>query len=164
MITHLTPVETTGHAGDGPESMHTHSTPVETAGHPSKCGGARRTHRIIHCRGKHVLKKADLDYKEAEGTSHLYKRRTFYLDEDSWYISYVDCYDQRDQLWRVQEGHLMTAYDLPAVVAAVEAGYDFVNGRYVVGGLDNLEKPTNYRWQGEDGFFTPAAMRRSGLR
>ncbi len=99
-----------------------------------------------------------------QGTSHLYKRRTFYLDEDSWYIGYVDCYDQRDQLWRVQEGHLMTAYDLPAVVAAVEAGYDFVNGRYVVGGLDNLEKPTNYRWKGEDGFFTPAAMRRSGLR
>lgn len=37
------------------------------------------------------------------GQRHLYKRRTFYVDEDSWQILAVDCYDGRDQLWRVQE-------------------------------------------------------------
>src|SRR5690349_13146945 len=37
------------------------------------------------------------------GTTHLYKRRTFYLDEDTWAIVLADVYDQRDQLWRVQE-------------------------------------------------------------
>ncbi|HET8883452.1 MAG TPA: DUF1329 domain-containing protein [Solimonas sp.] len=105
-----------------------------------------------------------VDATVRQGMRHLYKRRTFYLDEDSWYIAYVDCYDQHDELWRIQEGHLMTAYDLPAVVAAIELGYDFTNGRYVVAGLDNLEKPTDYRWTADDGFFTPAAMRRGGLR
>ena len=39
------------------------------------------------------------------GQRHIYKRRTFYIDEDSWQIIAVDCYDNRDQLWRVQEGH-----------------------------------------------------------
>ncbi len=103
-----------------------------------------------------------IDATVREGTSHLYKRRTFYADEDSWYLTLVDCYDKRDQLWRIQEGHLMNAYDLPAVVAAVELGYDFTNTRYVVAGLDNLEKPTNYAWTEDDGFFTPKAMRRHG--
>ena len=34
------------------------------------------------------------------GTNHIYKRRTFYVDEDSWNILLVDIYDGRDQLWR----------------------------------------------------------------
>jgi len=41
---------------------------------PDKCGYTKRTHLIFNYKGKHVLKKADLDYKqEGEGTSHLYR-------------------------------------------------------------------------------------------
>jgi len=41
---------------------------------PDKCGFTKRTHLIFNYKGKHVLKKADLDYKqEGEGTSHLYR-------------------------------------------------------------------------------------------
>ncbi len=46
-----------------------------------------------------------------EGTSHIYAKRTFYVDEDSWQIMAVDNYDQRGELWRVQEGHQVQAYD-----------------------------------------------------
>jgi len=41
---------------------------------PDKCGYTKRTHLIFQYKGKNVLKKADLDYKqEGEGTSHLYR-------------------------------------------------------------------------------------------
>ncbi len=99
-----------------------------------------------------------------EGTSHVYKRRTFYADEDSWHLTLVDCYDRRDQLWRMQESHLINVYDVPAVQAAVEAGYDFFIGRYLVGALENEEKMTDFRWTADDGFFTPKSMRRHGTQ
>merc|ERR1711920_1152072 len=41
---------------------------------PDKCGYTKRTHLIFNYKGKHVLKKSDLAYKqEGEGTSHLYR-------------------------------------------------------------------------------------------
>merc|ERR1711972_889600 len=41
---------------------------------PDKCGYTKRTHLIFNYKGKNVLKKSDLAYKqENEGTSHLYR-------------------------------------------------------------------------------------------
>merc|ERR1712086_50504 len=41
---------------------------------PDKCGYTKRTHPIFNYKGKNVLKKSDLSYKqEGEGTSHLYR-------------------------------------------------------------------------------------------
>merc|ERR1712139_186140 len=41
---------------------------------PDKCGYTKRTHLIFQYKGKNVLKKTDLSYKqEGEGTSHLYR-------------------------------------------------------------------------------------------
>merc|ERR1712139_235622 len=41
---------------------------------PDKCGYNKRTHLIFQYKGKNVLKKTDLSYKqEGEGTSHLYR-------------------------------------------------------------------------------------------
>merc|ERR1711935_1213575 len=41
---------------------------------PDKCGYTKRTHLIFNYKGKNVLKKTDLAYKqEGEGTSHLYR-------------------------------------------------------------------------------------------
>ena len=32
---------------------------------------------------------------------HIYSKRVFFLDEDTWTVSYQDAYDTRKQLWRV---------------------------------------------------------------
>merc|ERR1712014_490530 len=40
---------------------------------PDKCGYTKRTHLIFNYKGKNVLKKSDLSYKQdGDGTSHLY--------------------------------------------------------------------------------------------
>ncbi len=75
-----------------------------------------------------------------EGTSHIYKRRTFYVDEDSWTIALVDIYDARDQLWRVQEYHSVMLPWLESVGPAGGSVYDLQSGRYLVMELSN-EQP-----------------------
>jgi len=49
-------------------------TPYNIMFGPDKCGYTKRTHLIFAYKGKNVLKKSDLAYKqEGEGTSHLYR-------------------------------------------------------------------------------------------
>ena len=77
------------------------------------------------------------------GTSHLYSRRTLYVDEDSWQILAVDCYDRRGQLYRVQEGHVINYYEVPNLWTTLELVMDLSNGRYLALGLQN-EEPRSY--------------------
>merc|ERR1712060_421050 len=49
-------------------------TPYNIMFGPNKCGYSKRTHLIFSYKGKNVLKKSDLEYKqEGEGTSHVYR-------------------------------------------------------------------------------------------
>ncbi|HEU4517466.1 MAG TPA: DUF1329 domain-containing protein [Steroidobacteraceae bacterium] len=99
------------------------------------------------------------------GQRHLYKRRTFYVDEDSWQILVVDCYDARDQLWRVQEGHSINYYEIPTFWTTLETTYDLQSGRYLALGLDNEEPVTvNFNAKKTAADFTPAAIANRGTR
>merc|ERR1711979_160128 len=49
-------------------------TPYNIMFGPDKCGYTKRTHLIFNYKGKNVLKKSDLSYKQdGEGTSHVYR-------------------------------------------------------------------------------------------
>jgi hypothetical protein len=99
-----------------------------------------------------------------EGARHIYKRRTFYFDEDSWQIVHVDQYDNRDQLWRVSEGHAMNYYDVPCLWTALEVHTDLQAGRYLAIGLDNEYPPYDFNIKRSMADYTPDALRRSGKR
>lgn len=78
------------------------------------------------------------------GTRHVYQRRRFYIDEDSWGIVATELYDTRGELWRVQENFPMTAYEVPVCSGIGGTSYDLMGERYLVGGLINEEPPINY--------------------
>ena len=99
-----------------------------------------------------------------KGERHTYKRRTFYMDEDSWQILLVDQYDNRDQLWRVSEGHAITYYDLPTVWTSAESHTDLQAGRYLVMGINSENSPHDFHIKRTEGDFTPDALRREGVR
>lgn len=99
-----------------------------------------------------------------DGTNHLYKRRTFYVDEDSWQIVAADQYDNRDQLWRVSEGHGINYYDKPTYWTTLEVHTDLQAGRYLAIGLDNQEPMYNFNAERTPENYTPAALRREGRR
>jgi hypothetical protein len=70
-----------------------------------------------------------VDARLKEGQRHIYSRRTFYIDEDSWYILAVDQYDGRGQLWRPGFAYMAWAYDAMAPVTA-SGHYDVIAGTY----------------------------------
>ena len=99
-----------------------------------------------------------------EGTSHIYKRRLFYLDEDSWGISVTEKYDNRDQLWRVDEDHKYSYYDVPFLAPGLEVKHDLQSGRYIALSIRN-EKETIYQpIDRTPADFSPSALRDLGLR
>ncbi len=99
-----------------------------------------------------------------EGKRHIYKRRTFYLDEDSWQIVAVDAYDKRDQLRRVSEPHVINYYNVPTIWTALEVHTDLQAGRYLAIGLNSENPPYKFDIKRSAEDYTPAALRRAGKR
>ena len=98
------------------------------------------------------------------GTSHIYKRRTFYIDEDTWAVVLVDKYDARGELWRVSELHNINFYNIPMFYGTLEVHHDLQSGRYLAMGLRN-EEPIVYKTiKRSAGHFTPAGLRSLGVR
>ncbi len=99
-----------------------------------------------------------------DGTSHIYPRRTFYIDEDSWQAVVIDQYDARGEIWRVSEGHCINYYDEPTFWTTLEVHTDLVAGRYLAIGLDNETNMYDFKARRTAENYTPAALRREGVR
>lgn len=100
-----------------------------------------------------------------EGQRHIYAKRDFYIDEDTWQAAVIDHYDGRDQLWRVAEAHAENYYDKQVPWYALEALYDLQSGRYLALGMKNEEKSAyDFGFQATTSDFTPAALRQDGVR
>jgi hypothetical protein len=116
-----------------------------------------------HCRYElHRVWVVDATLKEGE--RHIYQRRTFYFDEDSWQILLVDQYDNRGQLWRVSEGHVINYYEVPTLWTTLEVHTDLQAGRYLANGLDNESTMYDFTIKRTAEDFTPGALRREGTR
>jgi hypothetical protein len=92
---------------------------------------------------------------------HVYGKRTFYIDEDSWQTAHTDNYDGRGELWRVHEIEAIQYYDAPTAYMAGEVQYDLQARRYLVTGLTNQEKPVKFGLKLDPSNFTPDSLRRS---
>ena len=99
-----------------------------------------------------------------EGKRHIYAKRRFYVDEDSWGVLVVDQYDNRGRLWRVSEGHSINYYDILSFWTTLEVHIDLLSGRYLAHGLDNENDMYDFSFRSESGDYTPAALRRHGRR
>ena len=99
-----------------------------------------------------------------EGKRHIYAKRRFYVDEDSWGVLVVDQYDNRGRLWRVSEGHGINYYDILSFWTTLEVHMDLLSGRYLAHGLDNENDMYDFSYESKSGDYTPAALRRRGRR
>jgi hypothetical protein len=99
-----------------------------------------------------------------QGTSHIYARRTFYIDEDSWAILLIDKYDARGELWRTAEYHNQNWYNVPMFYGSVEVHNDLQSGRYLAMGLRNEEKRIYEPLKRSPGDYTPNNLRGVGTR
>jgi len=98
-----------------------------------------------------------------EGKRHLYSKRRYYIDEDTWEALACENYDGRGNLWRVQYAYGANLYDVRSHFAAAYGAYDLLqniynlNGKVVPGGYKNGVTE-------DDKYFTPKGMARMGIR
>lgn len=99
------------------------------------------------------------------GQRHIYAKRDFYIDEDTWQAAVIDQYDGRNQLWRVSEAHSQDYYNVEVPWYTLEAIYDLQSGRYLALGMKNEEKQAyDFGFSASKADFQPAALRQSGVR
>ncbi|MDH0302850.1 MULTISPECIES: DUF1329 domain-containing protein [unclassified Pseudomonas] len=99
------------------------------------------------------------------GQRHIYAKRDFYIDEDTWQAAVIDQYDGRNQLWRVSEAHAQPYYNVQVPWYTLEAIYDLQSGRYLALGMKNEEKSAyNFGFSASKAEFQPAALRQAGVR
>ena len=99
------------------------------------------------------------------GARHVYGKRRFYVEEDSWQFVITENYDGRGELWRV--GLLNTLYDyyVQGYINRAEVFHDLQSAAYVAIRLVNETRPTKYDVEplGAD-FYTPQNLRKLGRR
>ncbi len=105
-----------------------------------------------------------VEAKLKPGKRHLYHRRVFYLDEDSWAALLSDQYDARGQLYRVGLAFMAPSYDLPAPWPDPFLHYDLVSGTYAINGwpgaagwMRHVPCPSENEW-------SPDALAGAGIR
>ncbi len=104
-----------------------------------------------------------IDSHLKEGKRHLYSRRTFYLDEDSWVALAGEMYDGRGNLWRLQYMYQAPQYDRSAEFNSAYGAYDLLQNIYNLNGKPIPGKFVNGVDQ-ESKYFTPKGMARTGIR
>ena len=103
------------------------------------------------------------------GARHIYSRRTFYVDEDSWAISGADQYDNAGNIYRVQQNNLFAHYDTGGVSEDSWNTYDVIKGNYMFINV-NVAKTGNLlrAWDNSDCCksmnLSPQSVAASGVR
>lgn len=99
------------------------------------------------------------------GARHIYTKRHFYVDEDTWAILEADVYDQHGELWRTTAAHSFYHPVGQVAVNALEVTYDLKSSRYHVSGLVNeQQRPYVFNLATSLSYFSPGALRSFGVR
>jgi hypothetical protein len=99
------------------------------------------------------------------GSKHVYGKRVFFLDEDSWSVLYEDAYDTRKQLWRVSMFPMIQFYDAKVPWYRANIWHDLNNGGYLFSNVDNeIKTPWKFGEKGKWNEFQPDSLRRIGTK
>lgn len=105
-----------------------------------------------------------VEAKRRTGISHIYDRRVFYVDEDSWQVLATEEYDEDGNLWRVSEAHNISFYSEPVFWTTMEMTYDLKAERYYIDGLDSGYPAYNFNPGFRGDQFSASAARRDARR
>ena len=94
------------------------------------------------------------------GMSHVYAKRRFYFDEDTWQIVLAEEYNKKGDLVHVSEAHTINYYEVPTVATTLKVNYNLEKNSYYVEGLDNERKPVDFSSDFTARQFTSSALRR----
>jgi hypothetical protein len=99
-----------------------------------------------------------------EGQRHIYQKRRYMMDEDSWHMLAGDLYDARGELWRANFAVFAHSYMTKAFWSTTTVMYDFQAKQYNVNGFPKKDTWTQMKPMKPANYYTPAALKRSGSR
>jgi len=100
-----------------------------------------------------------------EGQRHLYGKRVFYVDEDSWLFSAIDSYDNRGEIYRMGMLNSVYHYAIEGYMARAQFFFDLQSGHYVSSrNVNTTGQPLVIGEMQKPEFFTPSNLRRQGRR
>ena len=99
-----------------------------------------------------------------EAMHHVYARRVFYLDEDSWVAVASDQYDAQGRLFRSSFAFVTPSYEVPAPLAVFYVIYDFPSGAYSLTGYAPEADSVRHVEPRPDREWKPDALLSTGLR
>lgn len=100
-----------------------------------------------------------------KGARHVYAKRRFYVDEDSWQIVLLESFDGRGELWKV--GVLNTLYDfaLKGYIARAQMFHDLRSGGYISMRMVNeTAQPNLMATPKGSKYYSPGNLRKMGNR
>jgi len=95
---------------------------------------------------------------------HVYGRRIFYADEDTWFFLMADNYDRNGNLYRMSLLHPTYSYDVQATFADYTLYYDLVSKAYSAYKLPRQSGGLQYMKNPPESYFSPDTLAGSGLR
>ncbi len=99
------------------------------------------------------------------GARHIYAKRRFYIDEDSWIISASDAYDGRGELWRASMVNSVYQYGLKGYMNRSLVYHDLRASHYVATRLINEIKPYKVQAPAKGlEYYDPENLRKMGVR
>jgi hypothetical protein len=98
------------------------------------------------------------------GKRHIYNKRTFYVDEDSWTAMAADQYDARGQLYRASFANMLYAPDVQALYTGNYVIYDFVSGAYSLTGMSGPHGGVKFTDPLKASQWSPEALSGAGVR
>jgi len=99
-----------------------------------------------------------------KGCRHIYHKRRFYLDEDSWAAVAAEMYNSKKELWRVLLAHEVNYYEMPLIWSTLDVYHDLEQGRYLATNLDNESLMIDFNTRFTKKHFSSGALRRTGIR
>ncbi len=98
-------------------------------------------------------------------TRHVYAKRRFYIDEDSWLFVSTESYDARGNLWRFSLLNSLYDYLLKAYITRAHFFHDLPSGAYIAQRLINEKGPLDLmgKPRGTD-YYSPDNLRQDGKK
>ncbi|MEP5763848.1 MAG: DUF1329 domain-containing protein [Halieaceae bacterium] len=100
-----------------------------------------------------------------EGKRHIYGKRRFYVDEDSWNIVMTENYDGRGELWKVVLINSLYEYNTRGYVNRAMMFHELRAGGYIIIRLVNDSTQMNYKAGAKgEAWYSPSNVRKLGRR
>jgi hypothetical protein len=100
-----------------------------------------------------------------EGKRHIYGKRRFYIEEDSWNIVMTENYDGRGELWKVVLINSIYEYNVQGYVNRAMMFHELRAGGYITIRLVNDSEQMDYTADAKgDAWYSPTSVRKMGRR